>query len=127
MGLRAKIQVVVALVLTSTLAALYVVTRHTLLVEFSQLEQQQTRQHLDRLKTGLATELDLLSVTARDDAMWDEAYEFVQSPRPGWAESNFGEGTLAYLRLNVLVYLNDEGRPVYAREFDSESQKQKNA
>ncbi len=127
MGLRAKIQVVVALVLTATLAALYVLTRHTLLVEFSQLEQQQTRQHLDRLKTGLATELDLLSVTARDDAMWDEAYEFVQRPRPGWAESNFGEGTLAYLRLNVLVYLNDEGRPVYAREFDSESQKQKGA
>jgi len=126
-GLRAKIQVVVSVVLAGTLVALYFLTRHTLLVQFSRLEQQQTREHLDRLKTGLATELDLMSVNARDDAMWDEAYEFVQHPRPGWGESNFGEGTLAYLRLNVLVFLNEAGKPVYGCEFDSESQKQRPA
>ena len=125
MGLRAKIQVVVALVLAGMMAALYVLTRHTLLAEFSQLEQQQTRQHLERLKTGLATELDLLNASARDDAMWDEAYEFVQHPKAGWAESNFGEGTLSDLRLNVLIYVDEAGHPVYAREFDNESKKQR--
>ncbi len=116
-----------SLVLVATLVAVYFLTRRTLLVQFSELEQQETLEHLDRLKTGLATELDLMGVTARDDAMWDEAYEFVQHPRPGWAESNFGEGTLSFLRLNVFVYLDAAGHPVYAREFDSESKKQRPA
>ena len=127
MGLRAKIQIVVAMALAVSTVGLYFLTRHTLLLQFSQLEQEQTREHLDRLKTRVATELDLMSVTARDDAMWDEAYEFVQHPKPGWAESNFGEGTLAYLRLNVLMYLNEAGEPVYAREFDSDAMKQRPA
>ena len=125
MGLRRKTQIVTGLVLLGLLAALYAVTRRTLLVQFSRLEEEQTRQNLDRISNAINNELDLLDGSARDDSMWDEAYNYVQHPQPGWGENAFNDDSYAYLRLNGLAYLNAAGEPVYAREFDSETHEQK--
>ena len=93
MGLRRKTQMVIGLVLLGLMAAIYAVTRRTLLVQFSRLEEEQTRQHLDRVSNAINNELDLLNGSARDDSMWDEAYQFVQHPTADWGERNFGEDT----------------------------------
>jgi PAS domain S-box-containing protein len=119
LGLRRKTQIITGMVLLGLLAVLYAVTRRTLLVQFSELEEEQTRQNLDRVSNAISNELDLLNGSARDDSMWDEAYEFVQHPRPDWGEKNFGEDTYQHLRLNVLVYFNAAGEAVFAREFET--------
>jgi CheY-like chemotaxis protein len=125
LGLRRKTQIVTGLVLLGLLAALYAVTRRTLLVQFSPLEEEQTRQNLDRISNAINNELDLLDGSARDDSMWDEAYNYVQHPQPGWGENAFNDDSFGYLRLNGLAYLNAAGEPVYAREFDNETHQQK--
>jgi PAS domain S-box-containing protein len=125
LGLRRKTQIVTGLVLLGLLAALYAVTRRTLLVQFSRLEEEQTRQNLDRISNAINNELDLLDGSARDDSMWDEAYNYVQHPQPGWGENTFNDDSYVYLRLNGLAYLNAAGEPIYAREFDSETREQK--
>ena len=119
MGLRRKTQIIIGLVLLGLLTALYAVTSRTLMVQFSRLEEEQTRQNVDRVSNAIANELDLLNGSARDDSMWDEAYEFVQHPTAEWGEKNFGEDTYLHMRLNALLYLNSAGEPVFAREFDS--------
>jgi len=124
-GLRRKTQIVTGLVLLGLLAALYAVTRRTLLVQFSRLEEEQTRQNLDRISNAINNELDLLDGSARDDSMWDEAYNYVQHPQPGWGENTFNDDSYVYLRLNGLAYLNAACEPIYAREFDSETREQK--
>src|SRR6202011_201545 len=106
LGLRRKTQLITGLVLLGLLAALYAITRRTLMVQFAQLEEEQTRQNLDRVSNAINNELDLLNGSARDDSMWDEAYAFVQNPRPDWGEQNFGEDTYTHLRLNALAYFN---------------------
>ena len=125
MGLRWKTQIVTGLVLLGLLAALYAVTRRTLLVQFSRLEEEQTRQNLDRISNAINNELDLLDGSARDDSIWDEAYNYVQHPQPGWGENSFNDDSFVYLRLNGLAYLNAASEPIYAREFDSETRQQK--
>jgi PAS domain S-box-containing protein len=125
LGLRWKTQIVTGLVLLGLLAALYAVTRRTLLVQFSRLEEEQTRQNLDRISNAINNELDLLDGSARDDSMWDEAYNYVQHPQPGWGENSFNDDSFVYLRLNGLAYLNAASEPIYAREFDSETRQQK--
>jgi PAS domain S-box-containing protein len=127
LGLRRKTQIIIGLVLLGLLAALYAVTRRTLLVEFSELEEEQTRQYLDQVSNAINNELDLLNGSARDDSMWDEAYNFVQHPTPDWGEKNFGEDTYQHLRLNALLYTNAAGEPVFAREFDTASHQGKPA
>jgi PAS domain S-box-containing protein len=124
LGLRRKTQLITGLVLLALLAALYAITRRTLMVQFAQLEEEQTRQNLDRVSNAINNELDLLNGSARDDSMWDEAYGFVQHPRPGWGERNFAEDTYTHLRLNALAYFNTAGDPVFVREFDSVTRRQ---
>jgi PAS domain S-box-containing protein len=119
LGLRRKTQIITGFVLLGLLAVVYTVTRRTLLVQFSELEEEQTRQNLDWVSNAIGNELDLLNGSARDDSMWDEAYDFVQNPRPGWGEKNFGEDTYQHLRLNVLVYFNVAAEPIFAREFET--------
>jgi two-component system cell cycle sensor histidine kinase/response regulator CckA len=119
LGLRRKTQIITGMVLLGLLAVVYAVTRRTLLVRFSELEEEQTRQNLDRVSNAISNELDLLNGSARDDSMWDEAYDFVQHPRPDWGEKNFGNDTYKHLRLNVLVYFNAAAEPVFAREFET--------
>jgi PAS domain S-box-containing protein len=107
------------------MAALYAVTRRTLLVQFSRLEEEQTRQNLDRISNAINNELDLLDGSARDDSMWDEAYNYVQHPQPGWGENAFNDDSYVYLRLNGLAYLNAASEPIYAREFNNGTHEQK--
>jgi PAS domain S-box-containing protein len=125
LGLRRKTQIIAGLVLFGLLAVLYALTRRTLLVQFAQLEEQQTREGLDRVSNAISNELDLLDGSARDDSMWDEAYNYVQRPQPGWGENAFGDDSYGYLRLNALAYLNVANEPVFGREFDSGTRHQK--
>jgi PAS domain S-box-containing protein len=127
LGLRRKTQLITGLVLLGLLAALYAITRRTLMVQFAQLEEEQTRQNLERVANAINNELDLLNGSARDDSMWDEAYEFVQRPRPEWGERNFGEDTYTHLRLNALAYFNIANEAVFVREFDSVTRHQEPA
>jgi PAS domain S-box-containing protein len=127
LGLRRKTQLITGLVLLGLLAALYAITRRTLMVQFAQLEEEQTRQNLDRVSNAINNELDLLNGSARDDSMWDEAYAFVQNPRPEWGEQNFAEDTYTHLRLNALAYFNTEAEAVFAREYDSVTHRQEPA
>ena len=122
LGLRQKTQIIIGIVLLGLLAALYAVTRRTLLVQFSELEEKQTRQNLNRISNAINNELDLLNGSARDDSMWNEAYDFVQHPSADWGEKNFGEDTYQHLRLNAMLYSNAAGEPVFAREFDTVAQ-----
>jgi len=124
-GLRRKTQIIIGFVLLGLLLVLYAVTRNTLLVQFSRLEEQQTRQSVDRVSNALANELDLLNGSARDDSMWDEARDFVRHPQPGWGENAFGVDAFTYLRLNVLAYFDLNVQPVYAREFDGQAHQEK--
>lgn len=127
LGLRRKTQLITGLVLLGLLAALYAITRRTLIVQFAQLEEEQTRQNLDRVSNAINNELDLLNGSARDDSMWDEAYEFVQHPRPEWGDKNFAEDTYTHLRLNAIAYFNAANEAVFVREFDSATRQQEPA
>jgi PAS domain S-box-containing protein len=127
LGLRKKTQLITTLVLLGLLAGLYAITRRTLLVQFSRLEEEQTRQHLDRVSGAIKNEFDLLNGSARDDSMWDDAYNFVQHPDPDWGDNNFSEDTYQHMRLNVLMYLDAAGDAVFAREFDTVARQRKPA
>ena len=118
MPLRRKTLLIVGLTLFGLCAALYFIARATILHRFADVEDKEVRQNLDRVSNAITNEFDLLSTVARDDSQWDEAYQFVQHPTPGWGERNFPPSTMGALRLNLLMYVDVRNHPVYAREFD---------
>lgn len=123
MSLRRKTLLIVGITLVGLCAALYIIARSTVLHRFANLEKQETRQNLDRVANAITNDNDLLKAITRDDAMWDEAYRFVQHPNSRWGDLNFPIETLLALRVNLLVYFDADDRPVHAREFDSRARK----
>jgi two-component system, cell cycle sensor histidine kinase and response regulator CckA len=117
-SLRGKTLLIVAATLMGLCAVLYLIARVAVLRRFAALEDHEMRQNLDRVSNALSSELDLLNTVARDDSQWDDAYHFVQHPRPQWGENNFSSDTLQALRLNLILYLNNAAHPVHARQFD---------
>ena len=121
MSLRGKTLLIVGATLLGLCAVLFVIARLTVLQRFAGLEENEVRQHLDRVSNAITNEYDLLSTVARDDSQWDEGYRFVQQPSPSWGETNFPNSTLSALRINLLAFLNNAGEPVHAREFNPET------
>jgi len=126
-SLRGKTLLVLGTTLIALWGALYFVSRGALLRRFAILEEQEIRQDLDRVSNAISNELDLLNTVTRDDSQWDEAYQFVQHPRPSWGENNFSDDTLNALRISLIVYLDSSNRPIHAREFDPQIGHQKEA
>ena len=124
MSLRGKTLLIVATTLIGLCVALYLIARGMVGRRFAYLEQQEMRQNLDRVSNALTNELDLLDTVARDDSQWDEAYQFVQHPKPKWGDANFSSETLRDLRLNLILYLNADNQPVHARQFDTQLERQ---
>ena len=117
-SLRRKTLLIVGITLAGLCAALFVIARSTVLHRFAELEKQEIHQNLDRVANAITNESDLLTATTRDDAMWDEAYHFVQHPNGTWGDLNFPPETLLALRLNLLIYYDGQDHAVHAREFD---------
>jgi len=118
MSLRRK----TLLVLLSTGAALLLVV--TTIVSrvvrdsFVQLEIQNTRRNVARVRHALAAELAAIDRYAVDWANWDNAYAFVADRNPEFVETNLVPQTLPGLELNLLAVTDTLGRVVVARTHD---------
>ena len=130
MTLRRKTLLIIGATLFWLLVAFFFLTRVTLLRRFADYENQQSRQQVERASTALDNEITQLGTIARDNGIWDSAYEFVQHPDPRFLKSDFPLPLFAELRLDVAVFLNSAHQIVFRRytrqnvetEFPSEIQ-----
>jgi signal transduction histidine kinase len=85
---------------------------------FRALERDEARSDLDRLVAALHAEQDRLKDSARDWAYWDDAYAFVGGSDPGFPERNLLPNTFEANRIAVMLFLDADGRVVYAAAHD---------
>jgi len=116
--LRRKTLLIIGATLLGLLVTFFVLTRVTLLRRLREYEAQQTRREVQRASTALETEISQLETIARDDAVWDETYEFVQRPHPRFLESNFPRGIFTDLRIDLVMFLNSSGEVIFERLAD---------
>jgi signal transduction histidine kinase/sensor domain CHASE-containing protein/CheY-like chemotaxis protein len=113
--LRRKTLLIIGATLFGLLVAFFFLARFTLLRRFADYENQQTRQQVERASTALDNEIAQLGTIARDNAVWDSAYDFVQHPNPLFLRSNFPLPLFVELRLDVAVFLNSAHQVVFER------------
>jgi signal transduction histidine kinase len=116
--LRSKTLLIVALVVTTFLVALYIPLRAYVLSNAATLEEQRTRQDVERTLQLLASDVTELGRTTQDYAAWDETYAFVTSGEPAYIASNFNDQMYATNAVNLVLILDGTGAPVYARFYD---------
>ncbi|MBX7256928.1 MAG: diguanylate cyclase [Candidatus Hydrogenedentes bacterium] len=99
---------------------LFLLTNFILLRTFSELESADVRAHTSRGKSALQNDIDSIGMTVGDWAPWDDTYRFVSGNNPDYIKDNLGDSSIANLRLNFVVFVDNSARVVYSRGFDWE-------
>src|SRR5579863_9289591 len=121
MSLQRKTLIIAGVTALALAVTLYAATRAVLLQSFRQLEESDARQNLERVLSAIDDDVATLDRTCRDAARWDKAYAFVANRNAEFVKSDIGYGafsTLAERRLNILLYVNADGRIFFGEGFD---------
>lgn len=104
--------------------SLYYASRIELLRSFAMLEEQQTRENVQRALSVFYDDLSNLDRTSNDYASWDQTYAFIEDHNPTYITSEIPDETFSRIRANVLVLLDRSGTIVFARGFDLKTGKE---
>jgi sensor domain CHASE-containing protein len=123
MTLRTKTLLITGLILGTLLIALSVVLSRVLTSGFAQVEEQLTRQNVNRVQAALNSNTDTLTSILGDWAFWDDTYTFVQpgTAQPvvdGYIKNNLSGDSLGNLRINLMLFINSQGKTVTDASYD---------
>jgi len=89
-----------------------------MLRSFEKLEEQDTRQNLERALSALSDDLSTLDHTTGDYSSWNRTYDFAVHPDPEYAQSELPDGMLIRYRINAVLIFNSSGRLLVSKGFD---------
>lgn len=109
----------VFLVVALSLTLINVTTR-----SYLELEQSTLVDHLQRTANVIKHEQDTLRQFTGDWAVWDDSYQFINSPTEEFINSNLPDSTFVDNNLAFIIYINRTGKIVYGRAFDIDNEEQ---
>jgi len=124
MKLRIKTLLIIGVTLAGLIAILYIVSSTVLMSGFAQVEEQETRENVQRALDTLTSELDGLSSITRDYASWDDTYAFIEDANETYPKVNLVDATFSNLKLNLMVFVHSSGRIVFSKAFDLQNEQE---
>lgn len=118
MTLRKKTLLIVGLTLGVLFIGLIVASWTIVLGGFEDQESQDTRTNVERVLGALDDDLRQLEVTTRDWAEWNDTYQYMEDRNEAYIESNWVDGTLAVIGMNVALYVDTAGQVVLSKAYD---------
>ncbi len=115
---RLKVFLLIGVSLSILFLVLLIASRLILLDSFVEIENNNMQKNVDRALNALNGELSHLSTVNGDYAGWDESYKFIQDSNKDFIDANLPDTIFPQLRLNLLIYIRNNGSIVYARGFD---------
>jgi sensor domain CHASE-containing protein/signal transduction histidine kinase/HAMP domain-containing protein len=109
---------IITLFIFAVLTAAFTLTHSMQLSNFLELEQNDTLKNVERVQNAIAIQQKDLDYLVADWACWNESYRFVEDRNQRFINETIKNETLAVLKLNVLIYVNDSGSVVYAKAVD---------
>ena len=64
-----------------------------------------------------------MNQTANDWAHWDDAYSFVSGNNPSFITNNLPSSIFSRLHLNIIMFVDDNGKIVYGKAYDLQTNK----
>jgi two-component system, NtrC family, sensor kinase len=121
MKIRYKVITLLAALFAVLGVTQFLVQQKILLPSFAELERDAARQDMDRVAYTLSRELDLLGITARDWSNWADTYAFMHDHNLSYVTANLTNDALSSLRVNVLAFVDLDGRYVWSVGWDPKS------
>ncbi len=122
--MRRRMIIVLSLTLIAMLAILTATTRLILLESFTLLERRYMEKDVARVLNAIRGDLSVMASTANDWAAWDETYAFARTGSRDYVEDNLADASLANLRLNIILFVDREGKKIFGKAFDLEGNRE---
>lgn len=119
MTLRWKSTLILILGSAFLLLCSYLVTRNILLATSEKIEKQLLRQESARVTTLLQQELNNLSGTTADWALWDETNDYVTGNDPGYISRNYMGSSFELLNVDYVMIFNVSHQLQTAFKYDT--------
>ncbi|MDI6874432.1 MAG: CHASE4 domain-containing protein [Actinomycetota bacterium] len=117
-NLRRKVVALFAIAFLAMVIILNLVAWYVVLGGYRELEEDRVLEDISRATDAFRHEGENLDLVVRDWAFWDDTYAFVADPDPAYIQANLTESTFTGLRIQVMLFLDDQGRMVYAKGVD---------
>lgn len=121
--LRQKTAIAIGAALTSLIGIVYVATSTILLEGYVKLEEQNTRQNVERVLQAYANSLNELNLTNYYWAAWEDTYKFLERPTQDYIKRNFYDGLFSEADINAILFINATGQIVHSQVYDSQQQR----
>lgn len=118
--LQQKVTAVLVSVVGAMVGLSYLVLSTTVSPAFETLERTVAEINLVRAKRAIEADLETLAAVTGDWGPWDDAYQFVRGERPEFVESNLDRPTLENLGLDMMMFYDSQGRPVWRQVLQAE-------
>lgn len=118
MSILNKTILIIGLTFLCLILIIYYASYITLGQGFAQLEEQQVRRNVDRVRNAISDDLASISSQAGDWATWDDTYAFIEDGNQDYIESNLNDITYTGLKINLLMFIHDSGHIIYSGGFD---------
>jgi len=105
-----KVAVSIGLIFVLLLVLIFLTSKTVVLTGFEKLEVQDVQTNITRLQHGIDRELDNLKAICGDWAPWDDARDFMTGADPNFAQTDLTMECLSNLKLNFMMYINNDGQ-----------------
>ncbi|HTM57298.1 MAG TPA: CHASE4 domain-containing protein, partial [Candidatus Udaeobacter sp.] len=117
-SLRVKTTLILGIAMLCMMVLLYAALSSVLLRQFHELEQADTEVDARRVSDALRQSVADLHSKTSDWAYWDDCYKFVVDRNPAFEPSNLTDITLQGLHIDLMVFVDLNGRVITARTLD---------
>ena len=118
MKLRGKTLLIFGVTLAALLAFVLFFSRMVILRSFGLLEEEETRQQVERAMSAYSEDLSSLDRTAKDWASWDNLYKYMAERDEMDPSSEFANQTLANVRVNFVSIIDSNNRTVFDKAIN---------
>jgi signal transduction histidine kinase/CheY-like chemotaxis protein len=118
LSLRVKVLAVFLVCCAALVAGGYVLTHKILLTTFTNLESDFAKSNVVRACNMIGGDLEKISSTAKDWAVWDDTYRFMRSGDSGYVKTNLENSAIANIRINLMLFVRQDGTLLYGKCLD---------
>jgi diguanylate cyclase (GGDEF)-like protein/PAS domain S-box-containing protein len=103
---------------------IYVFSQLVLGSNIDKQERKLVKDNMERVIKLIDKDIEALNATAGDWSLWDDTYYFLKGDNDTYVQDNLSDASVATLRLNMMIYLDNSGKIIYSKGFDLNTNKE---
>jgi len=124
MSLRTKILIILMAVVALYAGLDYSIQRFVIFPSFADLERDEAIKDMERCAGALLREIHHLDALTHDWSAWDDTYEYIRNRNNSYIASNMVISSFVDNHLNLIYLLNSDGRVLWGKIYDLETEQQ---